>query len=515
MIRGGVKSRVVIPLAVTILVCALATAGCAGSGANKAGGPSPSKARVLRLADPDGTSADEQEFVDAVQALSHRTIRLDVTTFWRHGEIDYDRGTLADLRAGKIDLAKIGVRSLDELGLRSFQPLLAPLLIDSLPLEQAVLGSPPASTLLPSLRRLGVVGVALLPGAIRRPFGRGRALVSPEAFDGQTIGIRPSLLAAATIRALDGIPRGFPPAHLPSTFGGAELDPISLQGSGFDVPGTTLVRNVPLWPRTFVLVANADVWRSLTPDQRAVLRRAGRQALAPATARLADGMRESTQTLCRRGTPAFVTASPAQLTAIRRKVQPVYDELRARPGERRVLEQLIDLKRRVSAPSEELPACTSAEGVSATARTPLDGVYSVTTTPADLRKAGAPTSELIPENYGTWIYVFDRGRFADTQEDAQACTWGYGTFTVSGNETAWRFTDGGGISPNAAYNRPGEAFRFGWSRYRDVVELSPVKGAVSPANFRTTPWRLISAAPSKRYFSKRCPPPARALPGTP
>jgi TRAP-type C4-dicarboxylate transport system substrate-binding protein len=504
-------------VAVAILVCglALAATACAGSGANKAGGPFPSKSLVLRLADPDGTSVDEQEFVDAVQALSHGTIRIDVRTFWRRGEIDYDRGTLADIRAGKIDLAKVGVRSLDELGLRSFQPLLAPLLIDSLPLERAALGGPPATTLLPSLRRLGVVGITLLPGAIRRPFGRGRALVSPGAFSGETIGIRPSLLTVETIRALGGIPRGFAPPGLPSTFAGAELDPISLEGSLLGGAGTTLVRNVPLWPRAFVVVANADVWRTLTPDQRAVLRRAGRQALAPATTRLAHAMRESTQTLCRRGTPAFVTASPAQLAAIRLKVQPVYDRLRARPGARRVLEQLIDLKRRVGAPSEELPACTSAKGASAAASTPLDGVYSVTTTVADLRKAGAPASELIPENYGTWIYVFDRGRFADTQEDAQACTWGYGTFTVSGNETAWRFTDGGGISPYNAYNRPGEAFRFGWSRYRGVVTLSPRKGAISPVNFRAKPWRLISATPSKRYFSKRCPPPARALPGTP
>jgi TRAP-type C4-dicarboxylate transport system substrate-binding protein len=514
MIQGAVRSRVTILVAVVTLGSILVATSACGAGANKSGGPVPAKPLVLRLADPDGNSEDEQEFVDAVQRLSHGTIRVDVTTFWRHGEIDYDRGTLSDVRTGKVDLAKIGVRSLDELGLPSFQPLLAPLLIDSLPLERAVLESSLPSRLLPSLSRLGVVGVAMLPGAIRRPFGRRAALVSPQAFGGTTIGIRPSLVAAATIRALGGTPRGYPPSHLPSTFDGAELDPISLEGSGFDAPGTTLARNVSLWPRLFVLVANADVWRSLTPAQRATLRRAGRQALAPAISRLAKRTRESTKTLCRRGTPTLVTASPAQLAALHSSLEPVYSQLRAKPGERRLLEQLIDLKRRLGATSEELPTCKSAGPVSGTARTPLDGVYSMTTTAADLRKAGATDSDLIPENYGTWIYVFDRGRFADTQEDAQACTWGYGTFTVAGNETAWRFTDGGGISPNSAYNRPGEAFRFRWSRYRDVVALSAVKGAISPANFRARPWRLINANPSKRYFSKRCPPPAQALPGT-
>jgi hypothetical protein len=57
------------------------------------------------------------------------------------------------------------------------------------------------------------------------------------------------------------------------------------------------------------------------------------------------------------------------------------------------------------------------------------------------------------------------------------------------------------------------------SRYRDHLTLSPSKGEVrveavggSPANFRAKPWRLISEKPSRQYFSKRCPPPAAALP---
>jgi hypothetical protein len=76
---------------------------------------------------------------------------------------------------------------------------------------------------------------------------------------------------------------------------------------------------------------------------------------------------------------------------------------------------------------------------------------------------------------------------------------------------AWTFTDGGGIAPNNAMNKPGEFFRFGWSRYRDTLELTPVRGAVSPLNFRGKPWRRISSTPSRRYLARECPPPARAL----
>lgn len=47
--------------------------------------------------------------------------------------------------------------------------------------------------------------------------------------------------------------------------------------------------------------------------------------------------------------------------------------------------------------------------------------------------------------------------------------------------------------------------------YHDTLTLTPVKGKLSPSNFRVYPWRLISQDPSLNRFSKRCPPPAAAL----
>jgi hypothetical protein len=138
-------------------------------------------------------------------------------------------------------------------------------------------------------------------------------------------------------------------------------------------------------------------------------------------------------------------------------------------------------------------------------------VYRVTTTVDDLRRAGAPEDEVIPENYGTWIFVFDHGRFADTQENGPSCTWGYGTYAVTGAQMVWTFVDGGGLAPNNAYNRSGEVFHYRWSRYRDLLTLSAVPGEISPANFRAVPLRRIGSPPSRASLSKRCPPPAAAL----
>jgi TRAP-type C4-dicarboxylate transport system substrate-binding protein len=138
-------------------------------------------------------------------------------------------------------------------------------------------------------------------------------------------------------------------------------------------------------------------------------------------------------------------------------------------------------------------------------RTPLDGAYRMTSRSHDFAEPATPA------NYGTWIYVFDRGRFAITQENRLACTWGYGTYTVTGNRMHWKFTDGGGESPDFAFNKPGEQFDYTWSKFRDTVRVGPVEGAISPDNFDVNPWRMLSTTPSARYLSSRCPPPAAAF----
>ncbi|MFF4258034.1 hypothetical protein ACFY1L_43305 [Streptomyces sp. NPDC001663] len=135
------------------------------------------------------------------------------------------------------------------------------------------------------------------------------------------------------------------------------------------------------------------------------------------------------------------------------------------------------------------------------------GVYTVTTTHADLLKAGAPDED-VPENYGKWVYVFKGDRLAFTQENQYACTWAYGEVRFHGREFDWEILDGGFTkAPRNAYNKPGELFTFTMSAYRDTLTLYRGKNAVSPENFRAKPMHRISATPSDKYFSRNCPPP--------
>jgi hypothetical protein len=247
---------------------------------------------------------------------------------------------------------------------------------------------------------------------------------------------------------------------------------------------------------------------SLSPDQRSTLRQAVVNLIP---ARIASERRaelEAAGDLCRRGL-RFETASPEELAALRKAVQPVHDTLTRDPQTRKFLSAIAAIGDGVAA--VPAPSCGTAGGTSGRAGQ-LDGVYRVTTTSKDLLAAGAPAGDAVPENYGAWTLVIDRGRFAFTQHSKEACTWGYGTLVVNGDQMEWTFTDGGSPGPTGFVNKPGEFFVFGWSLYRETLTLTPVEGRISAEPFRAKPWQRISATPSSRYFNKRCPPPGDALP---
>ena len=92
-----------------------------------------------------------------------------------------------------------------------------------------------------------------------------------------------------------------------------------------------------------------------------------------------------TPRFCAAGGVRFLTASPADLAALRRAVQPVYGQLERDPPTRRYVQQ-IEAMAQKELPPEPAPGCghTARPGKAG----PLNGVWRFTTTPADLRAAG-------------------------------------------------------------------------------------------------------------------------------
>ena len=491
-----------------LIAAALASASftsCLGGGSERVGGEPPTETRVLTMLDPFSNRQELTEFVSEVSRLSHGALQIRIVQAGHEGP-DFEAATIRDMRHGRADLAFAASRAWDEFGARSLRALSAPFLIDSYRLQERVLTSDFVGSMLDELRPLGLAGIGILPGSIRRPLGVAHRLAAPGDFRGLTIGTQQSRVADATLRALGARPRRLP-AGVSSLAGldGIEHRVAAIESDRLDAEGSHLMTNVDLWPRPLVVFASARSYSRLTSDQRRILRAAAANAVPKKIAAERGLEAETSANICRKGRARFGSATAAELAALRRAVAPVYRKLERDAGTRTVIDGIKRLKQQVGGPPAEVPKCERAASPTSAAETEIDGVWRMDTE----RSAARP--DYLAENWGRWIYVFDRGRFAITQENQQACTWGYGTFAVDGNRMSWTFTDGGGLAPNNAQNKPGEFFVFDFSAYRDTLTVTPVKGEESPLPFRAKPWRRLSDTPSQRYFSKRCPPPGVAL----
>ena len=498
--------------ALVALALIAALAGC--SGGSKAGGGKQTHKTPLRLEVSVGTVTTVQAWAAEAAKLSggRLAIQVSASQLAHSRATDPERRVIEQVRSGALPIAAVGARAFDLLGVRSFQPLLAPFLVDSYDLQQLILGGPLPRAMLAGTRRLGVVGVAVLPGPPRHVLGVQRPLRAPADFRGAVVGMQEGGVTTATLRAFGARARAEGLEQPLSGIDGYELQLGSVAGNGYYKQARYMTSNLTLWPRLLVVIVNARVYRKLTAPERAALATAGGRAIGTEIATAQRDDTEALRILCSSTAArhfSFVTASPVEIAELRQAVAPVYAQIERDPAARAVLARIRALKARAT--PDKAPACAkgaSTAGAASRARTALDGAWAMKTRIPDGERAGHSYAELGPENLGDWRFVLDRGRFAFTQRFRNACTWGFGTYSVRSGAMRWLMAGGGGMAPSGAVNKPGEDFTFKWSRFHDTLKLGPFRGAISPDNFFLRPWHLISKQPSPRYFERRCPPPA-------
>jgi TRAP-type C4-dicarboxylate transport system substrate-binding protein len=449
-------------VAVTLAVAATA---CGGSAADKAGGRGEPPAKpvgervTLTLATVDELWASE--FAAAAKRLSGGTIRIDVRLGGK-AIVDYEPRLVEMVRTGRADMASVGARVWDRMGVASFQALVAPFLVDSLELQQRVLESHATDALLDDVRPLGLVGLALLPGPLRRPLGLSRLLVGPRDYAGARVGIRFGRVAEDTLEALGAMPAGYRIGSL-AGLDGAELDLATLVRNRYDAPGSNVTANVVFWARPETIVIGRRAFDRLDPAQRDVLRRAGRAAAAPVLARLHSEQNDALSALCSGGTMSFVTASESQVAALRAAVRPVYGRLERDPTTRALIAEIRSL--RAQSPGGEPLRCRR-RGAGASA---LEGRWESTLSPGAMRANGASEAEVATyAGHGTLELGHGRWTF---RNDRTVVT---GTYSVAGDGIRMTM-----VACTANPCSPGAATDYTWTVYRDTLELVRIPGRPS------------------------------------
>jgi TRAP-type C4-dicarboxylate transport system substrate-binding protein len=455
------------------LALAVVASASAGAGPDKAGGrgsPAKPSAKRVTLTLATGDAPFAETYADAVARLSGGAIRIQVR-LGRTAQANYERFTVEDVRKGKAQLGSVAARVWDTMGATSMRAVLAPLLVDSLALQRRVLASPLAAEMLAGLDRTGVVGLALTPGPLRRPLGTTRALRRPQDYAGATIGIKFGGVARSTFETLGAKVTGY--TYGQARFDGAELDLKTIADAEYDPRAKAITANVVLWPRPQTVFANRAAFARLTPAQRGILRRAGRQAIGPEAARIEREQRDALSVICARSRDVLTASSVPELAAMRAALRPVYDALERDPQTKRLLSEIRKL--RGSGGASDSPRCDGGAPSAAV----LEGRWRSTVSREEMLAAGATAAEA--ETYagtatlelsdGKWVFRSERGSVS-------------GTYIVDGDHVRLTMRT---CSANPCSSGMTTAYR--WSVYRDTLTF------VSTSD---TTWPRLAAKPATR-----------------
>jgi TRAP-type C4-dicarboxylate transport system substrate-binding protein len=383
--------------------------GCSGgeSPTSKAGGVAPPVVLQMGNAYGDLNSLPAVEyFVSQVKGRSGGNLRVELKNTYGDYADDAEQLVVRGVAAGQLDLGWAGTRVFDTMGVTSFQALQAPMLIDSYPLEEAVIKAGIPNQMLHGLDKLGVAGLGVLADGLRKPVAVKRPLLSPTDWHGVTFGTLTSQGQAEAIRALGATPMEVFRRSRNEALSSGHLQGLEMNLRVYEtsVPAHAVpyvTANVNLWPQLDVLLANPERLSTLSAQQRGWLEQATQDAIGQSAA-LANHDETSVEHACQAGA-RLANASKADLAALHNASAPVYTSLEQEAQTKAFIQQIQELKRSTAAGEPlTIPAGCSgkapgqADEKSAAAPARLNGTYRYELTKEDARRFNDPEIDAFP-----------------------------------------------------------------------------------------------------------------------
>jgi TRAP-type C4-dicarboxylate transport system substrate-binding protein len=376
--------QLTIKVAAATALGAVTLAGCSQPDADRAGGDQQAEPVVLTFSnsiDNDVFPPEAGRYADKVEELTGGEITFERTGNSREGSVEAERLLIEDVRDGTVDMAVVGVRVLDTLGVESLQPLIAPMVIDSYELQQAVFESDLPARMLGPLDELDVTGLAVIPGSLQRIIGSEHAFLSIDDFTGAVIASFHSQLGFDTYEALGAKPKLWPAGAPLTEFDATVVQFAAIWGRHWELEATAVTVNANIWVRPWVVVINPDVFGSLSAEHQQALREAATAATANIIDVAREGDRETLENLCSTQLE-FVTATDEQLDGMRAALEPVYASISSDPQSAEYLDEIVSLKEQLGVPPGRAELCTRRRRWWVTALADRRGVH------ADADRAG-------------------------------------------------------------------------------------------------------------------------------
>lgn len=273
---------------------------------------------------------------------------------------------LDDVSGGSVEMAAVSTAVWDGKGINVFQPLQAPFLITNYGLDEAVLGGAIGKAMLNSPNgpsKLGLVGLGLLEGGLRKPVGRAAPLKSPADFKGKKLRAPASKVMTSALKALGAEPVAMPLGDVATALKTGAIDGLEanyglIVTQKFNEGAKFVTADVTLWPFPAAVVINKAQWDKLSADQQKILQDAGanlaKNSIEGVFINPPPTATNFVKVLCDAGM-TFATAGDANRKALAAAAKPALDELAADSEVGGFLKQIQDAKAAAAPPPAPAP----------------------------------------------------------------------------------------------------------------------------------------------------------------
>ena len=454
-------------IAALATVTTLALTGCASPLGRSGTVTDPVHLTTVWSGGPGGVGADVLQ--DIVDSSTAKAISLAAPVANPDADPNDDDGSgLAYLTSGKADIGVVRSDRLVTAGVTSLAPLTAPIVVTNNEQAAKIAADPISTQMMMGLDKVGLVGLAVVPGGMRHPFGYGKALLGPADYQGASINTRPGEGVDAIFAALGATTDHSvgPERQAASAAGKLRGIEVALQqAQAVDTPAV-LTSNVTLYEKFDVVVIRAGAWKSLSEAQQSQLRK--RVAAGAATA-VAQRVDEGAGFAAWCNTPgaSAVLADAGQLADIRKALEPVTRKLSQGDAAK-----IISRMRSLHDGTTDPVAGTCDAPVYDTSMFHLDpvgdqsvmkGTWRIEVSSATLL-AHQATAKDAQVNAGVWTWVIDaKGHGVVDQPVGSACKT---QFTFAGNRVALDFASSpdsgcGGLALGT-WTRVGDTVHFVW-----------------------------------------------------
>jgi len=301
---------------------------------------------------PYGIAIDE--FVKRVAEASDGAISVETRPNYPGGDVPL----LQDVRDGAVAMASVSTAVWDTQGVKSFDALQALGLITRYDLEREVITGPIAADMLKGTEAVGLKGLAIHEGGMRKPLGAKKELTSAAAFKGMTIRTPESAVLETGIRSLGADATSIPVGEIYSalrdgTVDGMEANLGLVQTYKLYEVADYITMNVNLWPFPTVLVMNQSQFDALSADQQAIITETA-AGIPGFSIDILVQPSDLPQTLCDEGIK-FAIANDQQLASFQQASEATITELSKDATTKGYIDQIVALRDGLGAPPEAAP----------------------------------------------------------------------------------------------------------------------------------------------------------------